>query len=299
MKITMQLVSQYLDVCLNQKMLDAKTVKAYRIDLRQFVKYAAVENKAFICKDILSYITHMNKKYKPRTVKRKIASLRAFGTYLQDTEQVQHSPFTKLRLRFKRTLDLPKTITLRVIAQLLETVHKQQHQDKRCLRDAAVLELLFATGVRVSELCGLKTQDVDLMDGVIRVMGKGSKERIIQIANREVLETLRKYLQAYHPNQNGTFFINQGKRKLSDQSVRRMIRKYAGKIDVATRITPHMFRHSLATLLLEEGVDIRYIQQLLGHASILTTQIYTHVAGGKQKEILATKHPRNKISAFA
>jgi integrase/recombinase XerD len=143
-------------------------------------------------------------------------------------------------------------------------------------RNIAIIELLFATGLRVSELCSLKAEDVNLDDGSIRIMGKGSKERILQIGNLEVLTALRQYKDAYLPliNETGFFFINRLRLRLAEQSVRLLIRSLCNQAGISLHITPHMFRHSFATLLLEEDVDIRYIQHMLGHSSIQTTQIY-------------------------
>ena len=171
-------------------------------------------------------------------------------------------------------------------------------QYRACLRDIAVIGLLFATGVRVSELCSLRTDTVNLSTGEIIIYGKGSKERVIQISNQAVLSAVSLYYiaNAADIEASGWFFINRRRHRLSDQSVRNMINKYVGIAGINQHITPHMIRHSFATLLLEEDVDIRYIQQLLGHSSINTTQIYTHVSLKKQRDILASKHPRNKIS---
>lgn len=166
-----------------------------------------------------------------------------------------------------------------------------------CLRDIAILEMLFATGARVSEMCSLTPDDIDLEYHSVRIFGKGSRERIVQIENTDVLEILREYSSTFSSDItfSGYFFVNRLHRRLSEQSVREIINKYALLCREDIHITPHMFRHSFATLLLEEDVDIRYIQRLLGHSSITTTQIYTHVAMSKQREILSAKHPRNKI----
>ena len=139
--------------------------------------------------------------------------------------------------------------------------------------------------------------DVDLLEGTIKIYGKGSKERIVQIGNKDVLASLINYENAFTDKirSTGYFFVNRLQRRLSEQSVRLMINKYVEKAGLSNHITPHMFRHSFATLLLEEDVDIRFIQKLLGHSSIITTQIYTHVASNKQRDILTSKHPRNRI----
>ena len=149
--------------------------------------------------------------------------------------------------------------------------------------------------MRISELCSLKPSDIDLESSNILIYGKGSKERILQIGNPEVLAALSLYRETFSTDIAvcGYFFVNRLRQKLSDQSVRFMINRYAKLAGLSQHITPHMFRHSFATLLLEQDVDIRYIQKMLGHSSISTTEIYTHVSNTKQKDILVHKHPRN------
>ncbi len=157
-----------------------------------------------------------------------------------------------------------------------------------------MIELLFATGIRISELCSLGVENVNLYDQTILIYGKGSKERKVQIGNDDVLNILQNYKNDFQTEiQNcGHFFVNQNGRELSDQAVRRMINKYTSLAAIDLHITPHMFRHTFATSLLEADVDIRYIQEILGHSSINITEIYTHVAMSKQRDILTTKHPR-------
>ena len=197
---------------------------------------------------------------------------------------------------------LPKIVPLQIIESMLSQAYisieiaPTEYKRKFSLRDAAVMETLFATGVRVSELCQLNTSDIDLSEGIIKIFGKGSKERIIQICNKDVLHTLRIYYNEFRPKDDGAFFLNRFCNRLSEQSVRIILKKYSSQVQTSMHITPHMFRHSFATFLLEADVDIRYIQRLLGHSSITTTQIYTHVSTSKQKDILTKKHPRNKIS---
>ena len=293
------LTVQYLTACESEKRLDKKTIKAYRIDLRQFSEYIIGQAVNFDRDTIKNYTAYMNQKFKPSTVKRKIASIRAFVTWLMESRHIKENPFENLRLKVQKPMLLPRIIPLWVIKKMLEAAHKRQQQNPdniAVLRETAVMEMLFATGMRVSELSGLETRNIDLKDGVIRIFGKGSKERIAYLGNAEVLETLRKYAETCQPERNGTFFLNSRGNRLSEQSVRNIVRKYGELADYPTRITPHMFRHSIATLLLEEEVDIRYIQRILGHSSILTTQIYTYVAETKQREIMEERHPRNGFS---
>ena len=293
------LTVQYLTACESEKRLDKKTIKAYRIDLRQFTEYVIGQAASFDRETIKSYTAYMNQKFRPSTVKRKIASIRAFVTWLMEENLMEKNPFENLHLKVQKPTLLPRVIPFWVIRSILEEVHKRQKlnlDNMTVLRETAVIEMLFATGMRVSELSGLKTKNIDLKEGVIRIFGKGSKERIAYIGIAEVLEALRKYAEACQPERNGTFFLNSRGKRLSEQSVRNIVRKYGELVDYPTRITPHMFRHSVATLLLEEDVDIRCIQHILGHSSILTTQIYTHVAETKQREIMEERHPRNGFS---
>ncbi len=177
-------------------------------------------------------------------------------------------------------------------------VLKDSYAFKEATRDIAILELLFATGIRVSELCNLKMKNIGSNFSHIIVQGKGDKERVIQICNKETQLILKEYLTNFKKEilKTGYFFINRLGNSISDQSVRFMIRKYSTIAGIKKNITPHTFQHTFATLLLEAGVDLTYIQHLLGHSSIMTTQIYTHVNLVKQKQILRSKHPRKKLN---
>ena len=151
--------------------------------------------------------------------------------------------------------------------------------------------------MRISELCTLRPENLDFTNNTILIYGKGSKERILQVGNPDVLSALTLYRDTFQEDIKncGYFFVNRLQHRLSDQSVRYMINHYANLAGIEQHITPHMFRHSFATLLLEQNVDIRYIQKILGHSSINTTEIYTHVSNVKQKDILFHKHPRNML----
>ena len=303
---TNALIRAYLHHCQIEKGLSQKTIKAYRIDLMQFSHYIGCDLCVCDKAAVQHYLSLLHDQYKTKSVKRKIASLKAFFTYLVDEEILLTSPFEKLRIKLHEPFILPKTIPLSTINLILQIAYKKKstfsntssYQYKACLRDIAVLELLFATGMRVSELCSLAPDSIDLGNGLIKIYGKGSKERMIQISNPAVLSSVCTYYNAFSCTIHdiGHFFVNRLGNQLSAQSVRNMINSYTKLADIGQHITPHMFRHSFATLLLEEDVDIRYIQQLLGHSSITTTQIYTHVTSKKQRDILATKHPRNKIT---
>ena len=322
-------IKNYLTYCRSQKRLDEKTLKAYRIDLRQFISWLQnheqPEQKKVPCpavrkpaEDTLShmpeitditpavledYLAHLHQTYKPKSVKRKIASLKALFHYLEYKEIIERNPFAKLQIKFREPIILPKTIPLYTVEQFLAVIYKQRreaqtaYQKKTALRDAAVIELLFSTGMRISELCTLGIGDVNLYDGTVLIYGKGAKERRIQIGNNDVVNILETYRDEFLPEMQecGHFFVNLSGSPLTDQSIRRMIRKYCALASIELHITPHMFRHTFATSLLEADVDIRYIQEMLGHSSINITEIYTHVAMAKQRDILTTKHPRRNF----
>lgn len=294
-------ISEYIEYCEYRKRLDSKTLKAYRIDLRQFETFCINLPDCFAKSSVDDFITSLHKQYKPKTVKRKIASLKAFFHYMEYRELLTENPFSKIDIRFREAKLLPKTIPFHSIQTFLSTIYAQkelaesEYQLRCCIRDIAVIELLFATGMRISELCSLKPSDIDLESNNILIYGKGARERIIQLGNQEVIAALVLYQETFKEDIKicGYFFVNRLKHKLSDQSVRFMINHYVGLAGISQHITPHMFRHSFATLLLEQDVDIRYIQKMLGHSSISTTEIYTHVSNTKQKDILVHKHPRN------
>lgn len=297
-------MDKYLQYCKCQKELDDKTIRAYRTDLEQFETFISMHENGIEKRTLNLYLNEIHEKYKQKTVKRKIASVKALFHYLEEEEVIERNPFCKVKTKFKEETVLPKIVPRNMIEQLLDYLYKEESmeqkttwQKKLILRDIAVIETLFSTGLRISELCHLQNQFFDSETGILCIQGKGGKERYLQIGNNEVLEILNLYKNCFMDDirKHGSFFVNRYGEPLSEQAVRRMIHKYASAIQADINITPHMFRHSFATFLMEEDVNIRYIQKMLGHASITTTQIYTYVATEKEREILRTRHPRNKM----
>lgn len=304
MKTMDEAIREYLFFCTNQRRLDEKTIRAYTNDLLQFRAFCQEGSLMVPRKTLESYVIGLHQRYKQKTVKRKIASLKAFYNYLEMEEKIDANPLRRIRMDFREEKVLPRTIPAVQVERLLTFMYSLQNdkdltpwQRKNVERDLAVVELLFATGLRISELCHLRPDRVDLEQGILCIRGKGSKERYIQIANTAVLHQVKKYRAHWRKEIQAEqfFFLNRYGKRYSEQSARKMIKKYANQAGICLNITPHMFRHTFATLLLEEDVDIRYIQKMLGHSSILTTQIYTEVASRKQMEILKTKHPRTRM----
>lgn len=296
-------ITEYLKICESIKKLDNKTIKAYRIDLLQFHTFMLSQNDFTDKTALNSYISLLHQKYRPKTAKRKIATLKAFFHYLICEEVLDCNPFDRLSVKFREPQILPRTIPDPVIESFLSTMYQQKqlarttYQRNSILRDIAVIELLFATGVRISELCTLTSSQIDFTTYKIIIYGKGAKERMLQIGNTSVQSILWEYYSTFKNEiaETGWFFINRLHRRYSEESVRHMITKYLHLAAIDLHITPHMFRHSFATLLLEADVDIRYIQKMLGHSSIKTTELYTNVSMTKQNSILVTKHPRNSM----
>ena len=320
---------KFIKFCKNQRRLSPDTARAYGLDLKGFAEFLSaldppVTSIQEVTKPILQeYVNYLNGDFAVKTVRRRIASVRSFFNYLEGEEIISENPFDKLHINIKEPFRIPKTLSLDEIGRILEAAYgdsptllpvtsKLESGSKTkgklvlnpnskefiWLRDVAVLELLFAGGLRVSELCKLEYGDFSQDHLTIRINGKGNKERTIYLENIEVVRALSRYLafrEAVNDVDSPNVFITKFYRPLSTQAVRNLVSKYAKLAGINKKITPHLFRHSFASLLLEEGVDIKYIQDFLGHSSISTTQIYLHTTSNQKRRILSTKHPRQKL----
>lgn len=299
-------IEGFLFHCRIEKNLSPKTLKAYSTDLDQFKSFLGNKEKiADVDKqdirDFLSAVSHL----KPKSVKRKIATVKALFNFLEFEDSISLNPFRKMRIRIKEPFRLPVVMDLQEIQKMFKlsyhkknkVINEKKYSYKEAVRNIAVLELLFSTGARVSEIAWLKPDSINLRTGIITIKGKGNKERIIQICNKETSLVLNQYYALYKEqiNASGWFLINRFNQRMTDQSIRNMVKKTAKEAALSKVITPHIFRHSFATLLLERDVDIKYIQSLLGHSSITTTQIYTHVNSKRQGQLLKAKHPRKEF----
>lgn len=297
MHINDQQITHYLSMAEHEKNLSPDTLKAYGIDLRQFLAFTAGRP---IDRHLLSqYVAHLNQTFSPRTVKRKLASVRAFFTELT-AEEPDRNPFLHYHAKIITPRELPRIIPDQLVNDLLQSVYDAHDPAKpETLRDILVLELLFGAGLRVSELCALAKDTFLLSDSSLRlhIHGKGRKDRVIELTTPALLRAARLYCTAYRAiiEAQGAIFYNRRNQPLSPTSVRQIIRDHLDRLGSQHHVTPHMFRHTFATTLLNEGMDIRFIQSLLGHSSIATTQIYTHVSNRQQTLLLAEKHPRSRM----
>lgn len=303
-------VSEFVNYCQFEKHLSQKTLKAYRTDLAQlgsFLKEKRYsEEIVTITKtELRDYLVSLSS-LKHKTIKRKLASAKAMFNYLEFEDHILVNPFRKMRINIREPKRLPKVMDMRDITRIFRKAYGNvQHQlvpgtfqHFVVSRNVVIVELLFNTGARVSEIAGLTRDSINLDTGSILIRGKGDKERTIQICNKEALDSIKQYHKLYSRriHDAGSYFlVNRIGGKLSDQSIRAIVKNLALEAGLTKHITPHIFRHSFATLLLEQDVDIKYIQSLLGHSSIMTTQIYTHVNRAQQKKILKTKHPRKTM----
>jgi integrase/recombinase XerD len=302
-------ISQFLFHCRYEKNLSPKSLKAYGTDLRQMHEFvsagAPVETVAAVDKEALrGFIRHLHASLAERSVKRKVATMKSLFHFLEREDAIPVSPFRKMDVRIREARRLPRTVPLEQISRLFEHLYRKRdaapdgsQAREGLVRDVAVLEALFATGARVAEICGLRAEDVDLSRGRIRILGKGARERMVQVCHPEALSALREYRRHSRAAGSPSFFTNRSGRRLSEQSVRTILRRHARAAGLRLHVTPHMLRHSVATLLHEDGVDIRYIQHLLGHRSIATTQIYTEVGEASQRKMLLRHHPRRQVRA--
>lgn len=238
-----EMINMYLEYCEYRKELDWNTLKAYRIDLRQFVEF--IEEDEPSKEKIERYITYLHKKYKQKTVKRKIASLKVFYAYLEEEEIIEENLMRRVHTKFKEERVLPRIIPREEIEKLLNCMYKELRESEKnqrfILRDVAIIEVLFATGARVYEIANIRIENINLESGVIRFMGKGGKERIVQIGEESVIELLNRY---YAENKEeihacGYFFINKRKSRFTEQSIRLMLKKYTKQAKIERNITPH------------------------------------------------------------
>lgn len=283
-----------------EKNFSVHTAKAYCSDILSFLIWMdeqSCEDVNFSkIRDYLHFIQKFN--YKKTTVARKIASLRTFYKYLYRERKVDSNPAMNLN-NPKRPKSLPKFLTPDEVERILNNT---KIETPAGYRNRTILELLWATGMRISELSGLNFGDLNLKDNEIRVFGKGSKERIILVTDRaknyleRYIESARALVaQGYslpEPDENSPVFINNTGYRLQTRTVRNAINDIVERIELPKHVTPHVFRHSFATHLIENGADLRVVQELLGHASISNTQIYTHISTQRLKDVYNEAHPR-------
>lgn len=291
----------YLQV---EKNSSAHTLRGYQTDILDFLAFAAAKlgkrpeeiQPGDIDRLLVrAYLSSLTEKGKARaTVARRLVALRTFFKYLEREEITDFNPFRRVPSP-KKERRLPRFLGEEEVRQLVEA---PAGEGILPLRDRAILELLYATGIRVGELVGLDTGDVDLVAGYVRVFGKGSRERIVPLGSwaakalSAYLPARREHLHSLGREKEQALFINLQGRRLTDRGVRVVINKYIKQVAVSGKVSPHTLRHTFATHLLDRGADLRAVQELLGHVRMATTQIYTHLTREKIKSVYDKAHPR-------
>jgi len=302
------LIYQFIHYLSVEKNASPHTCRCYQRDLKGFEDFlkssgvhvspareAAIEKADRIA--IRKYLSFLHRKNKKSSIARKISTLRSFFKYLVKEQVVPFNPAKGVSTpKVEKTL--PTTLTVDEAFRLMESPNRVsakplEGSKERGLRDRAILELLYSSGLRVGELVGLNSNQLDLDLGIVRVMGKGRKERIVPVGVKAI-EATKSYLQKRGTVEgDGPIFVNSLGGRLTARSVGRLIKKYTRHSGIFRKVSPHSLRHTFATHLLDAGADIREIQEMLGHSSLSTTQRYTHVSMGKLMEVYDKAHPRS------
>lgn len=300
-------VDRFLDYLAVERGLARNTLEAYRRDLGRYLRYLeerGIDDPTTVGEaEIAGFVAHLSsaeyapdRRYRASSIARALAAVRSLHRFLVREGEAPADPAEGV-IRPKVPKNLPRPLTVDEVAALLAA---PGGGDPVALRDSAILETLYGAGLRISELVGLDVDDVDLEEGSVRALGKGSRERIVPLGSYAV-RALGAYLRGgrpamARPRSRGALFLNQRGGRLTRQGVTNIIRAMARRAGLRKRVTPHMLRHSFATHLLEGGADVRVVQELLGHASVATTQIYTLVTGDRLRDVYDEAHPRARRS---
>ncbi|MBU2590544.1 MAG: site-specific tyrosine recombinase XerD [Nitrospinae bacterium] len=290
-------IEEFTDYITVERRLSINSVNAYRMDLYSFLTELKKGEKEDLLKvkekDIHNYLLALrNRRMSNATVARHLVSIKSFYIFLADNGHTSLNPAEKIQSA-RPWKKMPSFLTLDEVDRLLE---QPDTRESLGIRDSTMLSLLYATGLRVSELICLRLSDINIEFGYIRSLGKGSKERLVPIG-KDAKEKVEGYIagargQIMGEVESDILFVNRFGQKMSRQWFWKMIKTYAVKANISKKISPHTLRHSFATHLLDGGADLRAVQEMLGHADISTTQIYTHIMGEKMKEIYKKHHPR-------
>ncbi len=299
-----ELMLEFLGYLELERGLSRNTLEAYRSDLEQYGVYLrARELDPLSIKpaELAGFVSALaeggdgRSAVAPATLQRKIACLRSFYRHLRREQLIEHDPASDLRAPRARAR-LPEVLSRDEVGRLLS---QPRGQSPTAIRDRALLETMYACGLRASEAIGLELADLDLDAGVLRARGKGAKERLVPIG-RKAIESLRAYLERARPRLVGIrderrVFVNQRGAGLSRQGLYKIVQRHATAAGLAHRMSPHTLRHTFATHLLAGGCDLRSLQEMLGHADIATTQIYTHLSADRLRDVYFDAHPRAQL----
>ena len=295
----MNIIDDYISFIKVTKNLSNNTLAAYYLDLKQYVLF----EPNILAPDICSYLWYLTDKLKLKdtSIRRKIIALNNFYDYLITQKQITTSPFDKLKIKFKKESELPKTLSVTEVRKLLncfevDISHLSLFKKLQFIRDAALIDLLVSTGIRIAEASAIKFDDIITQERTILIHGKGRKQRLIYISSPITWQRISILLKLQKSQKQTIYlFTNRYNAQLSPQSIEKIYEKYAKLANINAKSTPHYLRHTFATNLLSNGADLRSVQELLGHASVSTTQIYTEVSSQRKKQVLRKYNYRNKL----
>lgn len=294
----MDFLSKFINYLQATKNLSDKTLKAYSSDLNQFFSY----EQNILQPDICAFISYLNieLKLKDTSIRRKIITLKNFYNYLIDSEVIESSPFKKLKFKFKQERKLPKTLSITEIGKILKCFEIEDSTLspfalKEYIRDAALIDLLVSTGIRIGEAAAIVLEDIISSEHTILIHGKGRKQRLIYISSPVTWYRIKALIKERNNSTCPFLFVNRYGKPLSIHGIEDIYKKYVNKAQITTKSTPHYLRHTFATNLLANGADLRSVQEILGHASVATTQIYTEVTTARKKQVLKKFNYRNKL----
>lgn len=291
-------IANFIDYLKATKNLSAKTLAAYSSDLNQFFRFEQNLLNPEICKFISYLSTEL--KLKDTSIRRKIITLKCFYEYLLNYDYLSVSPFAKLKFKFKQEARLPKTLSLNEVTKLLNCFNKDSSSlspfaKAEFIRDAALIDLLISTGIRIGEAAAITLDDIISSERTLLIHGKGRKQRLIYISSSITWDRLKTLIKERKKSKNNYLFVNRYGDPLSIHGIEDIYKKYTRKAQINTKSTPHYLRHTFATNLLTNGADLRSVQEILGHASVSTTQIYTEVTTNRKKQVLRKFNYRNKL----
>jgi len=286
-----------------RKGLSPLTLRAYGRDLQDFQTWLhQCEFSDVFSRDaVIGWVEDMqNRKLAPASIKRRLACLKVMFAWLEDEDRLDFNPFHKLKLTIRLPRRLPRDLSrgeLRILLSSAENAAAQQQTKIPAHTLQLSLEVLFSTGIRISELCAIRMQDIDLSSGAIHIHGKGNRERRVHIIDPTTMALVRSYIKNWAPHtaDAGAIFTTGQGTPITPDYIRRRLHKLVESTKIRRSVTPHMLRHSAATQLIECGADIRFVQKLLGHSSISTTEIYTHVTDKSLRSALTRANPRGKL----
>ena len=295
----MDFLSKFINYLQATKNLSDKTLSAYIGDLHQFFSY----EQNVLHPDICSFVSYLSSrlKLKDTSIRRKIITLKSFYSYLLDAEIIKCSPFTKLKFRFKQEHKLPKTLSVKDVSKILiyfnnvnvnmlTTFAKIEY-----IRDAALIDLLISTGIRIGEAAAVTLDDIIVSERTLLIHGKGRKQRLIYISSPITWNRIITLLKERKLASNKYLFVNRYGQPISIHGIEYIYKKYLQKANIESHSTPHYLRHTFESNLLANGADLRSVQEILGHASVATTQIYTEVTTQRKKQVLNKFNYRNKL----